>query len=190
MTSCLWLLLVMVCSAPSSGLLEKMQEKLASLGTVKISVNVQGSDATVFTDGMGYHLKSEAVEVWSDGQTRWIYGTDSGEITVSYTDADSEDIFENPVVLLNSRLLNSYDVVSEKASQILLRARKNLKLSYPQIEISVDGQGWPDKLTLKSASGEQYIIQIVSISSVSSDSGISFKPSEALLKKSFVNDMR
>ncbi|MBQ0005981.1 MAG: outer-membrane lipoprotein carrier protein LolA [Alistipes sp.] len=189
MISALLFLLVMV-SAPSSGLLEKMQEELASLGIVKISVNMQGSDAIVLTDGKGYHLQSEIVEVWSNGQTRWIYNPDSGEITVSDTDAASVDIFENPVVLLTSGILNSYDVVSEKGSQILLRAKNNLKLSYPQIGISVDGRGLPDKLTLKSASGEIYVIQIISISSVPSDSDDSFEPSETFLKNSFVNDMR
>lgn len=184
------LLFITVCTIPSPGLLEEMQGKVASMGMVKISVNVQDADASVLTDGVGYHLQSETLEVWSDGKTQWVYSPSEGEITVSDAVAGSDDIWQNPAVLLTSEIQKSYDVVSEKGSYILLKAGKNRKVSYPQIGISVGKNLLPEKIDLKSISGETYVIRIVSVSPFSANPLESFRPSEALLRESFVNDMR
>lgn len=179
--------LMTVCS---SGLLGKMQGKIASMGTVKITVSAQGSSASVVTDGTRYYMKSEMMEVWCDGTDRWIHNAESGEITLTCAETGSPDIFENPASVLTSELLDTYSVVSEQNGSVVLKVKKNLKVSYPQISIKVSSDGLPQVISLKSISGEVFDMKIISIKAVSSVSENSFMPSSELLKKSFVNDLR
>lgn len=183
-------ILVAALTVCSTGLLEKMQGKIASMGTVKIAVSTQGASASVLTDGTRYYMKSEVMEVWCDGTDRWILNGESGEMTLTCAENESPDIFENPASVLTSELLDIYSVVSEQNSSVVLKVKKNLKVSYPQITIKVTSDGLPQMISLKSVSGEVFDMKIVSVKAVSSMSENSFRPSSDLLKKSFLNDMR
>lgn len=185
--SIMTLALMTVCSP---GLLEKMQGKIASMGTVKITVSAQGASASVVSDGTRYHMKTEMMEVWCDGTDRWIHNAESGEITLTCAETESPDIFENPASVLTSKLLDTYSVVSEQNGSVVLKVKKNLKVSYPQISIKVSSDGLPQVISLKSISGEVFDMKIISIKTVASVAADSFRPSSDLQKKSFVNDMR
>lgn len=179
-----------VCSSPASGLLEKMQNKIASMGTVEISVSIQGTDASVVTDGNRYWMNSDVMQVWCDGTNQWIYNAENREMTVTEANSESVDIFENPALVLTPRILDTYSVASEQNGSVVLKVRKNLKVNYPQITVQVGSNSLPGSVTLKSSSGETYEMKIVSFKSVSSPSSVSYSPSEEFVKKSFLNDMR
>jgi len=181
---------IMVCAASAPGLLESMQAKIVSMGIVEISVNIQDSDVTVITDGAGYRMDSDVMGVWCDGTHQWIYNKSTNEMTVTNADPASVDVFENPASVLSSKILSAYSVISEQNRTVVLKAGKNIKVSYPEISIKAGADNLPVSVTLKSASGEIYDMKILSVKTVRTPSAVSFAPPEELLKKSFVNDMR
>jgi len=176
---------------PASGsLLEKMQSRIASMGTIEISVNVEGTDVKVISSGHRYLMESPGMRIWCDGESQWVYNEDSQEMTVTAFDPEGDDVTDNPTVILTSSILRSYSVTGEKDGCIILQARKGKKPAYPKMEIRVDRSDLPTSLTVTNTSGNSAVMKIISVKSVSGGHSITFRPSEKLLGSCEVTDLR
>jgi len=177
--------------APASGsLLEKMQARIAAMGTIEITVKVEDTDVKVISSGHCYMMESRGMCIWCDGESQWVYNEDSQEMTVTAFDPEGDDVADNPTVILNSAILRSYSVTGEKDGCVTLQARKGKKPAYPKMEIRVDKSDLPTSLTVTNASGNSVVMKIISVKSVSGGRGGMFRPSEKLLGSCEVTDLR
>jgi len=191
MSSLLSVLMILVYSAVSASgsLLENMQKRVASMGTVEMSVSVDGMEVKIVSSGDSYLMESQSLRIWCDGKSQWVYSEDSGEMSVVTYDSQGNDPVENPTAALNSSILKSYYVVSEKNGCIILHSRRDVRVSYPEIEVRVDSSSLPVSLKVTNTSRKSVEIRINRIGSIS-DTGISFRPSGELMENSAVTDLR
>lgn len=176
--------------AAGDGSLEKMQQRVAAMGTVEIEVQADGSCVTVVSDGEKYRMESDGMSVWCDGESQWVYNGDTQEITIVPCDPGGDDVAENPAVALSSAILKSYSVVSDGDGLILLRARRNRKVAYQEIEVRVDKSYLPVSLSVRNSSGQSAVMSITAVKPVRDPAKVRFRPSDELLDGCQVTDLR
>lgn len=160
------------------------------MGTIEMAVKVDDMDVKVVSSGDSYFMDSGSVRLWCDGESQWVYSDDSREMTIVPYNPQGDDPVENPAAALNSSILKTYYIASEKDRCIILRARKNKRVSYPDMEVRVDQSNLPVSLKVTNTSGNSVMITIVRIKSLSGTDGVSFKPSDTLMESSVVTDLR
>ena len=65
----------------------------------RAAVPVSGEGAAVIR-GDCYYVNGNGMEIWCDGQTRWIVDRAAGEVVIEAVDASSSDWLTNPVAWL------------------------------------------------------------------------------------------
>lgn len=177
-------------SSAAAGTFEKMLANISAMGAVDMTVSMEGEEAVIKYAGQKYQMMSEDYKVWCDGKTQWIYSVQSREMTVCSYEPESVDLAENPSFILSDRILASYSVAQQSSWTVILKAKPNVRVGYPQVEIDVNSSFLPKTVRAISRDGETFEIEVLSLKKLADPSKVSFSPSESLLKSSVLNDMR
>ena len=97
----------------------KMQESVAAemhftfSGADGRGVEIRPLEGVIYQQGADYAMLTPQVEVYTGGETKWIYTVDNNEAIIMRNEPTSVDLVENPLALFSSRLTTEY-AISDK----------------------------------------------------------------------------
>ena len=114
---------------------------------MKFSMTVDGSDfeGVVQSQGESFRLTNSQLELYCNGETKWVYNIDNKELTIMNNDPSQTDLMENPMAFLTS-LEKGYTysekprtaTEADKAVWKIELKPVNKKLSYTSITLVVE----------------------------------------------------
>lgn len=184
-----------------------MQEALHGLGTADFSFDFHAEDQAgdILGDESGhfvaqdesFRLSTDAMTMFCDGRTKWIYDMVNDEITIFPHDVTSVDPAENPFAVLSKADPASYTfkgrVRTGDDSYTVVMVPKSGNVSFTQLEIAVSADTFlPVSLKYMNSNGDMYVLSIRGVSSTETLPKDYFKPSEELLDNPdiYITDMR
>lgn len=133
------------------------------------SSKVETQEGRVLSKGSAFKLVMDELEVYSDGKLKWTVMHDAEEINIQEVDADSNDLFDNPInffTVSNKDFKYSYkgsSIVGGKAMEKIEFEPKDKKAAYSAIELQIEkSTQHPYQVTYIGKEGNTYSVKVKS----------------------------
>ncbi len=158
-------------------------------------------DGEFIGEGNRFKLITPAMEVYCDGETKWIYDSFGDELMIFPHDAASTDIAENPFAVLSNTGSQSFEfmekveagIISDLPVRIITMTSKDQAAAYKSVRIAIsETTHLPISIEYISTSDDTYLVLILSTTEIPSSPASFYTPSEELLDNPdiYITDMR
>lgn len=151
---------LLICTLHASAqnarsILDKTSEKVTAAGNLKFkfkamqfqgTVPDSGAEGTMFTDGKRYHIDTEELLVWYNGEQTWTLMKGSNEVNISAPTAEEQAVTNIHVLL--SIYKSGYKLSAKKSTlrgletyEVRLKA-KNKKQGFEELFIDVNRKSY------------------------------------------------
>lgn len=171
-------------------MMKKMKEKFASWECFVITYYISSQKGKVIYSKKKFLVEApESITIYCDGETEWIHNDENHEVSIyDYGDL-SDDLIQNPSLLFTQDLTKKFNIFSDNDELIL--ESKSKKASFSQVRITLNQSTWlPTKIELVSQSADSFFIKISDVREHSQQDYTFFRPSDTILEKCIVTDMR
>lgn len=153
----------------ASELIEDASVKLRSAKSVTIDFSASGSQQGQISRGRftlaadRFAIDSPEAKVWYDGKTQWTWSSASREVNI--TEPTIEEIAQvNPYAILNSmrsRYKARYQGKPSDRTVVLTPSMPDPAILHAEITFASDG--YPSRMKLRTSSGENMTINVISV---------------------------
>ncbi len=192
-------------------LYENIKQKLSDMNAAKFTFTFSAADrdqallakvdGMFIGEGNRFKLTTSAMEVYCDGEVKWIYNPVYKELIIFPHDAASTDIAENPFAVLSTADARSFDFtdkaergfIDKQAVSIISMRPKDKNASYTSVRIAIsDKNSLPASIEYTTINGDTYSVFILSATEVPSSPASFYAPSSELLNDPdiYITDMR
>ncbi len=197
--------------ADAAALYESVRGELADMTAAKFSFTFSATDSDnellvkldgeFIGEGDRFKLVTPAMEVYCDGESKWIYDSFGDELMIFPHDAASTDIAENPFAVLSSTGSQAFEfknkvedgIIHDQSVSIITMTPKQPNAAYQSVRISISQKkGLPLAIEYITTSGDTYTVLILSTTEIPSSPASFYTPSQDLLNNPdiYVTDMR
>lgn len=165
----------------SKDIISKTSEVVSSMGCVEVSFDFSAikstrevigeQQGTFISQGESFVVLTDALEVYCDGKSKWIYDRNSQEITIINHDPNLSDMTENPFsVFKHADAIYDYVGKAKKVGEnwVVDMKPKDSKINYSLVELTVKAADYiPVSIKYTSTTGDTYEAVVKSLQTVS-----------------------
>lgn len=192
-------------------LLEEMKNQIGKLGTCEIVFEFEayssggellGEQSGIFiAQGDCFKISTPIVELFCDGESKWIYDIEAVEMTIFPHNKELDDIAENPFGVLKNLDLSHYKF-SNRAEKVVVGSNNCYQLTltpkdkdsnYTSLIIAIsETTSLPVSLRYLNRNGDWYFLTISSIGEIPQKSSDYFLPGDDVLSNPdlYITDLR
>ncbi len=169
LTVILALTATIVCKAASDtaeNVLNRAAKDLSSAPSVEVTYTLSGADGasgkgSLVIAGERFHIVMPEVQIWYDGNTQWVYNSDTQEVSI--TEPTAEELQQiNPFVIIN-RFRSAYQakLLSDKPTLKKVRLTAlSPRADILQADLTLDASYHPVEIDLTLANHSKMTVKI------------------------------